>query len=297
MAQTGPSPLKYLSFGTWNQLVPKEGPKALPIPLDFTVQQSYEIDFGIIAQAAQLEHIQCIYIDNKDNSQPVTIVTDIIGQTLVCPPQRQGFFPIVIASNSPKIIVTSIGGTNCTLIVMNVPMPSGTWASTKEQASYDPLGRLIVSDPILDATVFSNYVQNLMHGWTSQDKIVPKFFSTSTGSLATVTAAGNTTIIAASATENFAICGFSVWVTGDATFAGAPGNVTLELRRGANAFWRGAVTLPMAAGTPGVMLANETNLNMIGTALNEAIVANLSAALSTGQILVTVRAAAVTYTV
>jgi hypothetical protein len=124
------------SFPTSNGLAPQQGPKALPVALNFTVNSRIEFDFVLAEESNTISFVQSVFVDNSDNPNPLTINVAQTGQRIVIPGYAQGFWP-VIACEKPQFVVTTMPGVTAigTLIFMNVPMPLTQWGPVSTTAN------------------------------------------------------------------------------------------------------------------------------------------------------------------
>ncbi len=117
-------------FGVSNVIVPRNGPKAAPVTLDFSNTGEIAIDTELLISQGKMEYIQTLYIDNADNLNPLTLICSVTGQRIRVPARYQGYYPI-LAPNPPLITVT----TNQTallkvgIFLLNVPVQAVNWAS------------------------------------------------------------------------------------------------------------------------------------------------------------------------
>lgn len=112
--------------GIYNALVPPEGPKSVNIPLDFSENAAFLIDFTLAYMKTSLSVVQTLWIDNFANDEPVLVSVDNTGQTIEVPASSQGSFP-VIAAIRPKITVASAGTALVKTLWLNVPLPGVVW--------------------------------------------------------------------------------------------------------------------------------------------------------------------------
>lgn len=110
----------------YNALVPKEGPKAVPVNLDFTLATSFLIDFTQAYLKQSMSVIQTLWVDNFANAQAVIFTVAGTSQTIEVPPNSQGSFPIISAIRA-KITVTSTTAGIVRCIFLNVPLPAAVW--------------------------------------------------------------------------------------------------------------------------------------------------------------------------
>ena len=121
-------PRNLIGFRTFNNYVPKEGPKALFVPLDFTVITSYLIDLETVEQDARLEFVQAIYADNSANAQIFTFKSSITGQTLSVPASKQAYLPILAPPGAKFTVALAIAGAGTTnLYFLNFFVPPFVW--------------------------------------------------------------------------------------------------------------------------------------------------------------------------
>lgn len=141
----------YLSQAIFNALIPKEGPKAIPITFDFSAANAYGADFTIAQQTGVISVIQCLYVDNSNNPDELVISNQALGQAIKIPAYTQGYYP-VLSPNSPKFTLASAGGVPVTVFFINVPLPAISW-STSGNFEFNASGDLLVSDPALEALI------------------------------------------------------------------------------------------------------------------------------------------------
>lgn len=112
---------------TQNSLLPDEGPKIIPVDLDFTVSDSYFFDGELVqAQNKLIQILQSIYADNRANTIPLTMVIEGSRQRIDVPAATQGYYT-VLSPNPIRITFTSIGGAAVRVHLLNVPVPGSTW--------------------------------------------------------------------------------------------------------------------------------------------------------------------------
>ena len=120
---------KTLSFyQVQNLMVPNEGPKAVPLVLDFSQQPQYDLNLQNIESRNFISQIQSVFIDNRNNAQPVTITFDGSNQTIQCAPNRQGYF-IVLCPNPASMHFVSTGLVKVSFQLLNFPVTNANWPS------------------------------------------------------------------------------------------------------------------------------------------------------------------------
>lgn len=124
-----------------NAVVPPEGPKALPVVLDFTLLSSILIDLTTTTMQGKISTVQMIWADNTANSARLDITIQATQQVIHVPPGIQGWFP-VIATNRPKLVFATTAGIVLTCILLNVPVAQGDWAPNGTNARSSALSPL-----------------------------------------------------------------------------------------------------------------------------------------------------------
>lgn len=116
-------------FGINNVIIPKGGPKTVPALLDFSSVAEIEIDGELLTSQMRMEYLQGVFIDNADNLDQLTIVMGTTGQRIVCPPESQGYFSIMVP-NPPKMIANSaiVANKKIPLFFYNVPIQAAVWS-------------------------------------------------------------------------------------------------------------------------------------------------------------------------
>jgi hypothetical protein len=99
--------------------MPGEGPKAIPINLDFSIVGTYVLDYSNMTRRNFFSMLQTVFVDNFTSGSILTITTPI--QVLKIPAGVQGYFPIICPT--PIILrFDSAGGVLCKVILLNFPV-------------------------------------------------------------------------------------------------------------------------------------------------------------------------------
>lgn len=232
---------------------PAEGSKVCSLRYNFSAVLNYFEDLQQLKIMGMETAIQSMFVDNSQNSQPVTIVIPATQQVIVVPANYQGIFPIFLTDGPAYFIsVAAIGGyTN--VLLLNVPCnTAGVWNAQAPATSGPTQARL-------------------------------------TGTQAFVVAdagAGNLTIIPGVAGQRFFLSGFYLALDAQATIA-ALGPLTITVKDGAtNLFQVDAFVNSVApTGTQGpITIFDISDLNYISIAAGNALVVAMTSALSTGDV-------------
>jgi hypothetical protein len=153
----------------YNQSMPKTGGStAIPIVLDFTTASSFVIDWTGQNWQGFVTTIQTVYVDNTQNTGPLTISGNPLNQGISVPGGAQAFLPLTVV-NPPKFTVSVANGNGVArLIFMNVPMPACVWYPTGRVVSTVDAGitqaltgvPLAVTGPILSLVSHSTTTAN-----------------------------------------------------------------------------------------------------------------------------------------
>lgn len=112
---------------TMNQVVPSEGPRAIPVQLDFTNTGELDIDISQLQQKAFISMVQTIFVDMNGIPNALNIAVNGMGQNIVCKPNTQGYYTI-LAPNPVKLAFTTVQGSPIiTVVLCNSPIPGAVW--------------------------------------------------------------------------------------------------------------------------------------------------------------------------
>ena len=114
---------QFTRLGTYNMVLPPEGPKVYQFKLDFTVQNSQELDFTTEIQKEQISFIQSVAIDNSLNNNPLFFgASGITFQWLVPPLTR--LTTMIPVTDVAKLLFSTIPAANLSVpvLVMNTPV-------------------------------------------------------------------------------------------------------------------------------------------------------------------------------
>lgn len=236
---------------TKNALIPPEGPKTVPVTLDFVSNPSIDLDFSNMMQLGYISLIQGVYIDNSQGAAAVNCITIMSDQIISCPAGYQGYFPLLCPSNQAKFTLISTGnGAVIPAFFYNMPLPAVVW-SASQIGSTTPI---LVRDATLDALLVGGFLPVVDKVYGNGDHLLPTRGQTVTavnGKLVFGTAVTANIIVGA---PGFFITGMDIQLTGDA-FLAAPGYINVSVKDGATTLWQTDVALLGAA--PAVNLANQ----------------------------------------
>lgn len=112
-----------------NQFIPTEGPKTIPLNLDFTAASQYTIDLSQTEQQGRMGYVQCVFIDLSGCDVSLVLNCPNTLQNITAKGRTQGYYPVLI-SNPSVMTFTCAGGTaNVVVQLINVPIPGSVWAT------------------------------------------------------------------------------------------------------------------------------------------------------------------------
>jgi hypothetical protein len=152
--QSQPTQLGYTPIGVYNGPIPKEGPKVVPVSVNFATNNTFPIDFTLLFQRGVLSEIQAVWIDNTGNNANVTLTNLQTNQVIDVPAGFQGTVP-VFASNPPQFKAQSAGNGPVQFMFLNVPIISQNWNAGSQAFEFDASGYLEVDDVTLNTLMAS----------------------------------------------------------------------------------------------------------------------------------------------
>lgn len=107
--------------------MPDNGPKMLPITLDFQNNDVQVLDLQNIQSRGFLDMVQTIWVDNTPSAAETTITVNNGGQTLRIPPGDQGYFPILCPNPVLLQFNGNGGAVPVQVILVNFPLQAQLW--------------------------------------------------------------------------------------------------------------------------------------------------------------------------
>lgn len=110
-----------------NQTAPPDGPKALPVNLDFSTLPLYTLDYSNAQNLGKFSMLQSLYVDNSDNGSAVEItVMGGTGQRIIVPGNSQAYLPVLVA-NPINLQFVSQGNVLVPVFLLNFPVAPAVW--------------------------------------------------------------------------------------------------------------------------------------------------------------------------
>lgn len=112
---------------TANQCAPREGPKAVAVPLDFTAVASIDLDYSML-QEGNFSQLQGFYVDNSASAVPLTINILSTRQSITVKGHTQGYYT-ALSQNPIRLNFQSAGGVRLGVWMLNFPVAVAQWAT------------------------------------------------------------------------------------------------------------------------------------------------------------------------
>lgn len=222
-----------LMQSVFNAKLPAEGPRVIPWRPDFATASEVEIDLSYAVQSTkQISFVQCAYVDNSANTNPVEITDLNTRQSVSVPGGYQAIIPL-LSPNPPRYSATSVApGPVVDVFFLNIPLPPGQWPATGSAFGFTSGGALEVEDVNLEALTLAladamaipsglaTAAQGMLYNGATYDRARGNFSGTALASASR--AIGTTT----ADVTNYDGTGISLFVN---RTAGA-GNVTVKLQ-------------------------------------------------------------------
>lgn len=128
MANTPQQSIQFVPIQNQLVLTGKKGPMAARVIIDFTVQNSFDLDMQQVQSTNQFDLCQTVFIDNSAGGSAVTVTIAGSGQVIVAKPGSQGYYN-VLCPNPIKMNFQSAGGAVCTIFLIDVAIPGAVWSA------------------------------------------------------------------------------------------------------------------------------------------------------------------------
>lgn len=118
-------------FSTQNLNCAGEGPRGVPITLDFSSNTSYSLDLGSSQARLLISLIQAFYFDNTLATTPLTVYFPDSDQSIICPANTEGYLNCLCPGNVQDGIArmrfSSASGAVVKIKLLNFPVINYIW--------------------------------------------------------------------------------------------------------------------------------------------------------------------------
>jgi hypothetical protein len=101
--------------------MPAEGPRCIPLTLDFTLSLAYDLDYSNMQSRNFISMVQTIWVDNSLNAAVLEVTMVGTNQVIKVPAGIQRYYT-VLQPNPIKMSFASTGAVVCQVILMNFPV-------------------------------------------------------------------------------------------------------------------------------------------------------------------------------
>ena len=124
------SPTSLATVVTPNQLVPAEGPKVMPILLNFTNSTAFQLDLTLQEQQAYISMVQTVYIDASAATAEITLTIPGTGQVIKAKAGTQGYYPVLApVPTRLEFSEPTATGDLIPVFLINVPIAGVQWST------------------------------------------------------------------------------------------------------------------------------------------------------------------------
>jgi hypothetical protein len=112
------------------QLVPTEGPKGIPILLNFSSSAQYTLDLTLQVDQKKISMVQTVYVDASSATDDLSITINGTNQVVIAKAGTQGYYQLLVPYPPRFTFDNSSGSDLIPIILLNVPIPGVVWSAT-----------------------------------------------------------------------------------------------------------------------------------------------------------------------
>jgi hypothetical protein len=113
-----------------NDLVPQDGPKGIPILLDFSgAVTEYDLDMTIPQQQNRISQVQTVYIDASGSTAGMTVICKGTNQNITVKGHTQGYYPVAVPNEPRFIFLGTASDAIIQIILFNAPIAGVNWVT------------------------------------------------------------------------------------------------------------------------------------------------------------------------
>jgi hypothetical protein len=113
-----------------NQTLPEEGPKSIPLLLDFTGSVTeWDVDLLQAEDQKKITSVQTLFIDMTGASGTMTVTIQGTNQLIVALKNTQGYYPVLCPYPTRLAFVSSSAHIIVPVQLINIPIAGVVWAS------------------------------------------------------------------------------------------------------------------------------------------------------------------------
>jgi hypothetical protein len=172
------NPLSALTKAITRGMTPKQA-RQMIVPLDFSTDTSISVNINVSSKtlnAAQIDGIQSMFVDNSNNPQSTTITT-VEGNVFVAPAYAQTMFPYLFSGEALNFVASSTGGVLVRITFLNTREQAAQWSTqTPIGGVVNVTGSVVKTQPAVggftDASAVATGVDQILVASNGNRKLV-----------------------------------------------------------------------------------------------------------------------------
>lgn len=137
-------------------MIPCEGPKTIPILIDFSLGNTFTADLSVIQNLAFITCVETVFIDNSQNTAPLKVSTSPnTKQDLYIPAGAQAYLPI-LQTNPAVLTFFTTTALKIMVQLLNFYVPPFVW-NTGSGGFVFSGSNLLVQDTILESMISNGF--------------------------------------------------------------------------------------------------------------------------------------------
>ena len=128
MANLNPNLLQYTDPTA--STIPSDGPKAIPLLLNFSVAASFDLDLTNPIDQKKISMVQTIYMDLSNASDDLIITVGGSNQIVRGVAKTQGYYNVLAPYPARFNFANASGSDLIPVFLINVPVPGVVWSAT-----------------------------------------------------------------------------------------------------------------------------------------------------------------------
>ncbi len=121
--------INYLKNNIAQNIIPKTMPQSYSLSLNFSTTAVQEINIASLVANSDMKYIQCVYIDNSQNSVSISLEINASKQIITAGALTQGYYSLILPINSGNIVINGTNAATAVMIFLSIPMPPQVWES------------------------------------------------------------------------------------------------------------------------------------------------------------------------
>lgn len=115
----------YQTLDVLNNKFPCEGPKAVPVSLDFSTAPAFDVDLKLLMLQNKISNVQSLFIDNASNTAQLVLTMSVQNQRIIIPPGAQAYITVLL--NQAEFTVSTTSTALVNIFAQNFPVTNAVW--------------------------------------------------------------------------------------------------------------------------------------------------------------------------